>query len=141
MGPREPISCGNVAFIFHAYQHCQAGNLLITKLVKYLLTTVTEKFNFVFFSEPCLIFYILSQNHSLVNVYKLLCCIFIIFFHSDISSVVIDNFNMYYFLNYNICKMIILQMLRDLSQFYPSVAMKTCYFCTVTFSFGKEHIK
>ena len=49
-------------------------------LVKFLLTATTEKFSFVFFSDPCLIFHILSPNHSLVNVYKLLCCIFIILF-------------------------------------------------------------
>ena len=49
-------SCGNIAKIFHAYQDCPAGNLWITKLVKFLLTTITEKSNFVFLSETCLIF-------------------------------------------------------------------------------------
>ena len=56
-------------------------------------------------------------------------------FHSDISSVVIDKPCLYYFLNYNIFKMIIYQILKDLSQVYPSFAMKTYYFHAITFSF------
>ena len=58
----------------------QAGNLLNTmEKIKanedclFLLTTITEKFSFVFFSKPCLIFHRLSPNHFLVNLYKLLC--------------------------------------------------------------------
>ena len=60
--------------------------------------------------------------------------------HSDISFVVIHKFSFYYFLNFNICKMIIWQILRDLLQFYPSFDRKTCYFCTITFSFEKEQM-
>ena len=62
-------------------------------------------------------------------------------FHSDRSSVVIAKPSLYYFLNYNIFKMIIYQILKDLSQVYPSFAMKTYYFRAITFSFGKEQIK
>ena len=56
-------------------------------------------------------------------------------FYSDISSVVIDKPSLYYFLNYNIFKMTIYQILKGLSQVYPSFAMKTYYFRSITFSF------
>lgn len=78
MSLRELVSCCSVAKIFYAYQNCQAGNFLVTKLVKRLLTTNIEKLNFAFFHEPCLIFYILSLNNFPVNVYKILCCNFMI---------------------------------------------------------------
>ena len=37
--------------------------------------------------------------------------------------------------------MIIYQILKDLSQVYPSFAMKTYYFHAITFSFWKKQIK
>ena len=57
-------------------------------LVFSLLNSILVKFTynnnwkvlFCLVNGPCLIFHILSPNYSLVNAYKLLCCIFIIVF-------------------------------------------------------------
>ena len=48
-----------------------------------------------------------------------------------ISSIVIDKFSFYCFLNYSIYKMIVLQLSSNLPHFYSSSAMKTCYFCSI----------
>ena len=125
----------------------QARNLSITmeKIWKkqdclFSLTAITGKFNFDFCSEPSLLFHKPSPNHSLVNMYKLLCSTFILSFHSNVSSIVINKFSFYYLLNYNICKMIIWKFLSNLSHFYSSSAVKTV-FCTITFSFEKGQIR
>ena len=56
------------------------------------------------------------------------------------KSIIINKFSFYYFWNYNICRMIIWQLLSNLSHFYLRSAVKTCYFCTITFSFKKGQI-
>ena len=61
--------------------------------------------------------------------------------HPDISSIVFEKFSFYYGLSYNICKLIIQQLLRYLSHFYPSFGMTTCYFCAFIFSSEKDQIK
>ena len=60
----------------------QTGNMSIAmeKEKKFSLTAITEKFNFVFLSEPYLIFHKLPPNHSLVNLYKAIMWHFIISF-------------------------------------------------------------
>ena len=85
----------------------QAGNLSILDQFVFSLTTITEKSNFGFSNEPCLILNKLQPN-SLVNGYKL---------------IFIGKSTFYCFFKYNIRKMIIQQLLRNLSHFFIQVRL------------------
>ena len=68
------------------------------------LKTITEEFDFVIFGETSLNVHNMSSNHLLVH--RLLCCIFMISFFF-LAVYVLINLGFFYFLNHNICKIII----------------------------------
>ena len=89
------------------------------------LATITEKLNFDFSQEPCLILNKLPPN-SLVNGYKL---------------IFIGKSSFYYFFKYNICKMIIPQLLSNLSHFFIQVLLwKLVIFASWLFHLKKEKL-
>ena len=69
------------------------------------LKTITEEFDFVIFGETSLNVHNMSSNHLLVH--RLLCCIFMISFFFLRAVYLLTNLGFFYFLNHNICKIII----------------------------------
>ena len=76
----------------------QTGNtsIAIEKQKNISLTAITEKFNFVFLSEPYLIFHKFPPNHSLVNVYKAIMWHFIISFFILYLFILLWRESLYY---------------------------------------------